>query len=265
MTAVVPVLMYHSITEDPPAATRSLSVRPASLTSQLQFLRDHGFTGLTFGDLCERSRSGAAMPDRPVVLTFDDGYADTHEEALRLLTEYGFPATVFVTTGWLRDAGRWAAGRPPARMMAWTQVQELSDCGIEVAAHSHSHAQLDQLDDRMLRSELTLGKTLVEDRLGRPVPSFAYPFGYSSRRVRHSTESAGYRQAAAVSNDAACASDHAFAVPRLTVRRSTSPAVFARLAFCEELHRVFRFDRALTYGWSLVRRSRYGLRKIRGD
>jgi peptidoglycan/xylan/chitin deacetylase (PgdA/CDA1 family) len=257
--------MYHSVTQDPPASTRSLSVRPADLKWQLRFLRDNGFTGLTFGDLCERAWSGAALPARPVVLTFDDGYADVHEEALPLLAEHGFPATVFVTTGWLRDAGRWAAGRPLARMLGWTQVQELSQSGIEVAAHSHSHAQLDQLDDRMLRSELTLGKALAEDRIDTPVRSLAYPYGYSSRRVRHAAEAAGYRQAAAVSNAAASVAADALAVPRLTVRRSTSPAVFARLAFCDELHRVFRIDRALTTGWSLVRRSRYALGKIRGD
>lgn len=258
--------MYHSVTQDPPAATRSLSVPPASLRSQLGFLRDHGFTGLTFGDLCERTRSEGSLPARPVVLTFDDGYADVHGEALPMLAEHGFPATVFVTTGWVRDAGPWAADRPLDRMLSWTQVQELADSGIEVAAHSHSHAQLDQLGNRMLRSELTLSKRLVEDRLGRSVSSLAYPYGYSSPRVRRAAEAAGYGQAAAVSNAAAHeVIGNAFAVPRLTVRRSTSPAVFARLAFCEDLHRVFRIDRALTYGWSLVRRSRYGLRKIRGD
>lgn len=258
--------MYHSVRQDPPAATRSLSVPPASLRWQLEFLREHGFTGLTFGDLCERSRSAAALPARPVVLTFDDGYADAHEEALPMLAEHGFPATVFVTTGWVRDASPWTSGRPLDRMLSWRQVQELSDSGIEVAAHSHSHAQLDQLGDRMLRSELTLSKRLVEDRLGRSVSSLAYPYGYSSYRVRRAAEAAGYRQAAAVSNAAAHEGiGHAFAVPRLTVRRSTSPAVFAKLALCEDLHRVFRIDRALTSGWSLVRRFRYGLRKIHGD
>lgn len=261
MSSPVPILMYHSVTQDPPAETRSLSVRPADLRWQLQFLRDHGFTGLTFGDLCVRVRSGAAMPERPVVLTFDDGYADTHEEALPLLAEHGFPATVFVTTGWLRDAGRWAAGKPLDRTLGWTQVEELADSGIEIAAHSHSHAQLDQLDDRMLRSELTLGKSLAEERLGRPVPSLAYPYGYSSSRVRRGAEAAGYSQAAAVSNDAADATADAFAVPRLTVRRSTTPEVFSRIVFCEQLNRVFRRDRALTAGFSLVRRSRYAVRK----
>src|SRR5690606_10078661 len=89
MTDHVPVLMYHSVTENPPSATRSLSVRPSDLDWQLRYLRDNGFTGLTFTDMCTRTRKGRALPERPIVLTFDDGYADTHEEALPLLQEYG--------------------------------------------------------------------------------------------------------------------------------------------------------------------------------
>jgi peptidoglycan/xylan/chitin deacetylase (PgdA/CDA1 family) len=263
VTDQVPIVMYHSVTQDPPAATRSLSVRPTDLEWQLRYLRDNNFTGLTFGDLCARSRTGAALPPRPVVLTFDDGYADTHEQALPLLREYEFPATVFVTTGWLRDAGPWAAGHPLDRTMVWTQVKELHDAGIEVAAHSHSHAQLDQLGDQSLREELSLGKKLLEERLDQPVPSIAYPYGYWSSRVRDAVEEAGYEQAAAVANAASCPGRNVFTTPRLTVRRSTSPSAFARIAACEELHRVFAVDRALTNGYSLVRRTRYALRQGR--
>ncbi|MBP2371504.1 polysaccharide deacetylase family protein [Pseudonocardia parietis] len=264
MTNVVPILMYHSVKEDPPATTRNLSVRPEQLRSHLQFLRENGFTGLTFADLCNRARRDACdMPERPIVLTFDDGYADVHEEALPLLAEHGFPATVFVTTGWLRDSGMEAAGRPLDRMMAWTQVRELADAGLEVAAHSHSHPELDQLSDRALRAELIHGRSLLEDRLGIEVPSLAYPFGYSSRRVRDATAEAGYQQAAAVMNAVAERDADPFAVPRLTVRRSTSPALFRRIASCEELHRVFRIDRALTNGWTVVRRSRSLMRRVR--
>jgi peptidoglycan/xylan/chitin deacetylase (PgdA/CDA1 family) len=261
MTGQVPVLMYHSVADDPPAETRSLSVRPADLGRQLRHLRDSGFTGLTFADLWAHSRTGAELPVRPVVLTFDDGYADTHEQALPLLQEYGFPATVFVTTGWLRDAGPRSAGRPLDRTMVWTQVRELHDSGIEVAAHSHSHAQLDQLDGRSLREELSLARLLLEERLGEAVPSLAYPYGYWSRRVRDAVEEAGYEQAAAVANAASRPGRNVFTTPRLTVRRSTTPKDFARIADCADLHRVFAVDRALTNGYSLVRRTRSAIRR----
>jgi peptidoglycan/xylan/chitin deacetylase (PgdA/CDA1 family) len=264
VSLAVPILMYHSVADDPPEATRTLSVRPSQMGAHLRFLRDHGFTGLTFTDLCERVRAGAALPARPVVLTFDDGYADTHGSALPLLVEHGFPATVFVTTGWLRDAGADSAGRPLDRMMGWSQLRELVDSGIEVAAHSHSHPQLDQLDDKALDTELRHSAALLEDRLSTRVSSLAYPFGYSSRRVRKAVATAGYRQAASVANAVAdVGGGDAFAVPRLTVRRTTSPEVFCRIAYGVEVDRVFRTDRALTRGWSVVRWSRSRLRGTR--
>jgi peptidoglycan/xylan/chitin deacetylase (PgdA/CDA1 family) len=263
----VPVLTYHSVSDDPPASTRALSVRPSRLAAQLRFLRDHGFVGLTFGDLCRRVRAGVPLPERPVVLTFDDGYADTHETALPLLVEHGFPATTFVTTGWLRDAGPDAAGRPLDRTMCWSQVRELADAGIEVAAHSHSHAQLDQLGDRDLTAELARSKVLLEDRLGTEVPSLAYPFGYSSPRVRDLVVMTGYRQAAAVDNATAApqavAGRRGYSVPRLTVRRTTSPEVFARIVSADRADTAYRLDHALTRGWWVVRRSQSLLRGVR--
>jgi hypothetical protein len=109
----VPILMYHSIQETPNRSIQGLSVHPRTFAEQLRYLRSEGFTGLTFGELCKRRRDGMPLPERPVVLTFDDGYADFVEKAVPLMIEHGFPATVFVTTGWLADAGPHAAGPPP--------------------------------------------------------------------------------------------------------------------------------------------------------
>ena len=134
----VPVLMYHSVSDAPAAATRALSVRPAMFAAQLRYLRNQGFSGLTFGELCQRRRTRQPLPPRPIVLTFDDGYADLIEEALPIMIEQGFPATVFVTTGWLGGMARYAAGTPLDRMLSWGQLAELSSAGVEVAAHSHS-------------------------------------------------------------------------------------------------------------------------------
>ena len=192
--------MYHSVSDAPAASTRALSVRPAMFGAQLRYLRKQGFSGLTFGELCQRRRSGQPLPARPIVLTFDDGYADLIEEALPIMIEQGFPATVFVTTGWLRDAARYAAGTPLDRMLSWGQLAELSSAGVEIAAHSHSHPQLDQISEPRLRVELAGSRRLLEDRLGHPVCSLAYPYGYSSKRVRAVAREIGYLQAAVVAN-----------------------------------------------------------------
>ena len=260
----IPILMYHAVSVAPSASTRGLSVHPGMLAAQLALLRAENFTALTFTGLAQALRNGGALPERPIVLTFDDGYADFHREALPLLTRYAFPATVFVTTGWVADAGANAAGAPLDRMLSWSQIDEVHSAGIEVAAHSHSHAQLDQLAAGPLELELRTSKTLLEDRTGREVPTLAYPFGYSSARVRDAVRAAGYRHASVVSNVVARAGIDPLALPRLTIRRSTNLQTFRRIVHADRVARVFLADRALTKGWAVVRRSRYAASKICG-
>lgn len=261
----VPVLMYHSVSDAPAASARALSVRPATFAAQLRYLRDEGFSGLTFGDLCQRRRGGQSLPARPIVLTFDDGYADLIEEALPLMLEHGFPATVFVTTGWLRGAARHAAGTPPGRMLTWGQLAELSSAGVEIGAHTHSHPQLDQIRHPRLRAELADSRRLLEGRLGHSVHSLAYPYGYSSKRVRAAARETGYLQAASVANAAARPSCDPFAVPRLTIRRTTSPAAFALIAGQQRISLLYAPAHALTAGRAAVRRTHSALRTITTD
>ena len=261
----VPVLMYHSVSDTPTAPTRALSVRPAMFAAQLRYLRNQGFKGLTFGELCQRRRAGQPLPARPIVLTFDDGYADLIEEALPIMIEQGFSATVFVTTGWLGGAARHAAGTPPDRMLSWGQLAELSSVGVEVAAHSHSHPQLDQISEPSLWVELASSRRLLEDRLGHPVSSLAYPYGYSSKRVRAVAREIGYRQAAVVANAVAPSACDPFRVPRLTIRRSTSLAVFARVVNQQRIRLLYTPAHALTMGWAVVRRTRSALRTPTND
>jgi peptidoglycan/xylan/chitin deacetylase (PgdA/CDA1 family) len=244
----VPVLMYHSI-----GGADRLAVRPEAFAEQMAYLKDNGFTPLPF--------SGRTRPaERPVVITFDDGYADFHEHALPVLDRFGFAATVFVTTGWLHDAGPHAAGRPLGRMLSWRQAEEVAATGVEIGAHSHSHAQLDQLATPALREELRRSRGLLENRLGRPVGAMAYPYGYSSARVRREARACGYTAACAVANAVMGGRHDPFAVPRLTVRAATSLHGFGRALD----GRGFATDHALTKGYAVLRRSRYAARRLRG-
>jgi peptidoglycan/xylan/chitin deacetylase (PgdA/CDA1 family) len=258
----LPVLMYHSVSETPTASTRALSVRPGMFGAQLCSLRRQGFTGLTFGELAQRRRTGQPLPARPIVLTFDDGYADLIEEALPKLIEHGFPATVFVTTGWLRDAGRYTAATAPGRMLSWAELAELSAAGVEVAAHTHSHPQLDRISTAGLQAELGDSKRSLEDRLGCPVRSLAYPYGYSSKRVRTVAREIGYLQAAGVANATAATTCDPFRVPRLTIRRSTSSAAFDSTVNGKRTRLQYAPARVLTAGWAVVRRTRTALEGV---
>lgn len=263
MIESVPILMYHAVGENPSAATRRLSVSPRPLDEQIAYLVEHGYTGMTFSDLADAFETGKALPERPVVVTFDDGYADFADVASPILRRYDFPATVFVTSGWVADAGPNAAGAPLDRMLSWAQVRELAAAGIEIGAHSHSHPELDQLTDVALRAELRVGRALLEDCIGAPVRSLAYPFGYSTPRVRRAARAAGYRCAAAVRNVRAASSDDLFALPRLTIRRSTDYATFDSIMSGGD-KRIFRRDRLLTAGWAAVRSSRRAGKRVLG-
>lgn len=248
--APVPVLMYHSVTARPCRETRRLAVRPEVFARQMTLLAERGFTPVTVSALAAgRDR----LPDRPVAITFDDGYADFHERALPVLDALGFTATVFVTTGWLADAGPQAAGRPLDRTLSWAQVREAAEQGIEIGGHSHSHPQLDRLPEAAVREELTRNKGLLEDRLGRPVTTMAYPYGYSNARVRRAALEAGYGVACAVANRLPRDED-ALALPRLTVRGAMGLGTFARVVEGRDVTRAYAFDRTLTRGYAVVRR-----------
>ncbi|MFF9487238.1 polysaccharide deacetylase family protein [Streptomyces sp. NPDC014676] len=257
----VPILMYHAVAADPNEATRALSVAPEAFAEQMAVLADRGLTPVTTAELAAHWRSGRPLPARPVLVTFDDGYEGVHRHALPVLAGHGFPATLFVSTGWLR--GPYDTGGGLDTMLDWDQVRELAAAGVEIGGHSHSHPQLDRLDEDRLRSELILCKEIVSDQLGSVPASFAYPYGYSSRRVRRAVRETGYAQALAVGNGLARRAQGPYALRRVTVRRSTSAAEFERLVEGRAVARTFARDRALTKGYAMVRRARQARRLIR--
>ncbi|MFG2956859.1 polysaccharide deacetylase family protein [Streptomyces sp. NPDC048291] len=255
----VPILMYHSVATSPNDATRALSVAPEAFAEQMALVGDLGLTPVSTADLCAGWRSGGPLPDRPVLITFDDGYEGVHRHALPVLAKHGFVSTLFVSTGWIR--GAYDTGGGLDAMLDWDQVRELAGTGCEIGGHSHTHPQLDQLDDDRLRTELVRSREIVTDELGAPPSSFAYPYGYSSRRVRQAVRDAGYAQALAVGNGLARRRQGPFALQRVTVRRSTDAAEFARLLEGRSIARNFAKDRALTKGYAVLRRARQVRRK----
>jgi len=253
----VPVLMYHEVNE-PAQAWSRLAVSPAAFREQLAYLHDAGCTTLTAGRLAALLAAGDQVPPRTVVLTFDDGFEDFHRHAVPALAWHGFTATVFVTTGWVRDAGAAAAASRPGHMLSWAQVAEVTSAGMEVGAHSCEHPKLDQLPAGRLRDELYGSKARLEDELGIPVPGLAYPYGYSNAAVRQTARAAGYGYGYAVRNTMTHPGSDLFALPRLTVHHATGLPEFRRLVTGQLAFSMVR-DRALTASWSVVRRSRAAL------
>ncbi|MCT9093128.1 polysaccharide deacetylase family protein [Streptomyces sp. ASQP_92] len=255
-TEPVPILMYHAVAHSPAEAVFGLSVSPDAFADQMELLAELGCTPVTTAELAYAWRTAGSLPRRPVLITFDDGYEGVHRHALPVLATYGFTSTLFVSTAWLRGAHD--EGDAPDTMLDWDQVRELAAAGTEIGGHSHSHPQLDQLPDDRLWFETLRCKEILTGELGERPVSFAYPYGYSNRRVRRTVRSAGFSQALAVGNALAERRQGPYALKRMTVRRTTVLDEFERLVLGSgrDIARTFAGDRALTRGYALVRRAR---------
>ena len=248
----VPVLMYHEIA-DVTASSSGLAVAPEAFADQLAYLQDAGFTAVTAGALGKILAGGAgALPERPVVLTFDDGYRDFYSRALPLLKQYGHTATVFQTTGWvgIELGPRW--------MLNWRELAEIAEAGIEIGAHSHGHPELDRLSGDKLRDELDAPRRMLEDKLGFAVPGLAYPFGLWNAKVRRAAREAGYAYAYAIGNAMATSRSDLFTLPRLTVDHTTTMEQFGAMVNGHDTLTV-RLDRARSRVFSVVRRAKVSL------
>ncbi|MBT2490326.1 polysaccharide deacetylase family protein [Streptomyces sp. ISL-96] len=252
--------MYHAVGHRPAKAAYGLSVSPEAFAEQMELLGERGFTPLTTAQLGAAWRGGGKLPGRPVLITFDDGYEGVHRHALPALAKHGFASTLFVSTGWLR--GPYDGGGAPDTMLDWDQVRELAAAGTEIGGHSHTHPQMDQLPDDELWFETLRCREIITEELGvRPV-SFAYPYGYSSRRVRRTVRETGFAQSLAVGNALAARCQGPYALERVTVRRKTGIEEFERLVEGRPLARDFAGGRMLTKGYAMVRRARAAGRKV---
>ena len=253
----VPILMYHEISPaGRPAA--GWPCHPGAFAEQLAYLHDAGFQTVTAGRLAEvLAGAPGGLPDRAVVLTFDDGFEDFHRRALPLLDRYGYTATVFVTTGWVQDAGRDAAGRRPGRMLSWSQVAEAAGAGMEVGAHSWRPPSA-----RPAARGRAPARNCTPARRSWRTGSAARCPGWPTRSGTPAPGSGGSpgkratSYACAVSNTLPARAADLLALPRLTVRRSTTLQVFEQISQGSNVARLYRRDRALTKGYAVARRAR---------
>jgi peptidoglycan/xylan/chitin deacetylase (PgdA/CDA1 family) len=252
----IPILMYHSIADEPPRAFRRFAVAPAQFAAQMRALVANGFHTVTVGDLVEARAGRAILPPRPIVLTFDDGFADFHSSAAPILFRFGLRATLYVVAGLVGATSAWlAAGDGGAQKLAsWAQLRELAANGVEIGSHTLSHPALDIMTESAARSEIAGSKRAIEDRLGRPVETFAYPYGFKSPRVRALVEEAGYASACAVAYRTSSDADDRLALPRLIVPGGMNAAAFDRLL--EGAPPIATLvDRARSHTYALMRRA----------
>ncbi|MEU3663652.1 polysaccharide deacetylase family protein [Streptomyces sp. NPDC032940] len=240
--------------DEPPDWIAEFTVGPREFAAHLDAIVDSGRTPVTIGAVADHFAGRAPLPPRPVLLTFDDGFADLPGPTAEALADRSLPATAYLTTGAVTPGGR--SLLPPAPMMTLGQAAELERAGMEIGSHTVTHAQLDTLSGKALAYELRVSKDMLEDALGRPVRHLAYPHGYNSPRVRAMSARAGYETATAVRHALSSDRDERYRIARLIVRRGHTVAdVRAWLSGGGARVAPYR-DGPRTVGWRWYRRAR---------
>ena len=253
----VPVLMYHSIDTHASPAFGRYVLAPRDFRAHLDHLVDHGFTTLTAAALARARRRGDALPHRPVVLTFDDGYRDFLVAVLPELVRRGLTATLFVPTAFVGATARWlrGCGEQDRPLLGWSELRAVAEAGVEVAAHSHTHPQLDRLPATRVRAEAATSRVALEDALGTSVQGFAYPYGYWDRSARQAVRAAGFGYACQVGERTSSATDDPWSVPRHSIDAGTGVPGLTRLLGASTTGRAAHARAALgRVGWRTARR-----------
>jgi peptidoglycan/xylan/chitin deacetylase (PgdA/CDA1 family) len=258
--SVVPVFLYHSVSDDSPPWLAQFTVSPRTFVEQLDMIAGSGLHVVPLRQLVAALLGGPPVPPRSAVLTFDDGYADFASTVAPLLAARGLPSTLYVTTGALRGDGRPPGGGPfpSVTTLSWAQVRELDAAGVEIGGHTVTHPQLDTLTRTSVREEVAGCKRRIEDALGHRVDAFAYPHGYSSRTVRGLVRQAGWTSAAAIRAASAFSSerDDPLRFARLMVQADTGRDRFALWTGGEGAPVAPFAEGARTRGWRAYRRAR---------
>lgn len=183
----VPVLMYHRIDtlterEAVNPITRDLTVSPESLEREIRMLSERGFAFVTAGEVARAVVGHRPLPVRAVAITMDDGYEDSFTEAMPILRKYGAVATVFVVVGTVGTPGH----------VTWDELREMNRLGFDCGSHMVNHRDLTKLSPERVRYEMVVSKAALEQRLGVPILTAAYPGGDYSPSVMEQARAAGY-------------------------------------------------------------------------
>ncbi|MDQ6713528.1 MAG: polysaccharide deacetylase family protein [Candidatus Dormibacteraeota bacterium] len=206
----VPILYYHYIRINPSPKDRlgfSLSTPPAAFRAQMQYLADHGFHVISLHQAVLAIKNHSGLPSRPVVLTFDDGYADFFTTAVPILQSHGFTATAFVISGRMGSAG----------FMTPSQVAAADGLGFTIGAHTVDHVALAAQAPARATWEMKQSKLALEGLLGHPVIDFAYPYGSFNQYDMAQAKSLGFETAASTMYGTAHTAGQLFELSRMRI------------------------------------------------
>ncbi len=192
-SSTLPILMYHSISDDPEPGVHPyyrVCTSPRRFTDQMQWLKDNGYQGVTLAAGLAWLNSQPLPPHlltsstKPVALTFDDGFRDFYTAAFPILLQHGFRASMFLPTAFVGDERRAFRPRGSSRLstirdcLTWSEVRELHAAGIQFGSHTVNHPKLVDLALSEIESEISNSKSVIEHQLSASITTFAYPYAF---------------------------------------------------------------------------------------
>jgi peptidoglycan/xylan/chitin deacetylase (PgdA/CDA1 family) len=200
--ATVPILMYHHIGVSPVGS--QYYVTPEKFTEQMWLLHAWDYTTITTTMLAEAIREGAELPPRPVLITFDDGNLDNYTKAFPLMQVYGFTGVLYIVGNYIGVDN----------YLSVAQIKEMAGAGWEIGSHTMNHHDLTKLSDIQKKYEIADSREFLEEKLGMPIATFAYPFGMSDCGIMNMVYSAGYTAAMGLGPTNNQCTEHLFSMYR---------------------------------------------------
>lgn len=204
--AGVPILAYHKVGD----TDEAYSVAPADFERQMAWLAGHGYTAVSLTDLLGHLTAGKALPAKPIVITFDDGYEDNYLTALPIMEKHGMKATVFVITD--------SVGQAP--YMDWDQIRAMRSRGTEMGSHTLAHRVLTDLPPAERLRDARASKEALEWQLNTRIRFLAYPFGKFDPATADAARQAGYLGACSTLTGLNRPGDDVYALKRINIPRS---------------------------------------------
>lgn len=227
-TLKLPILMYHYISDPPAGADEyrtDLSVSPAAFREQMTYLRDNGYTPVDLYALSTAIVGYSELPDKPVIITFDDGYIDNYDNAFPILQEFGFQGTFFIISEFV-DRGR-------EGYMDWGMIEELARAGHRIESHSRTHPNLTEKDHDGLIWEILGAQETIAAHIGYRPRYFCYPGGDYNEATIQVLRDLDYWGAVTTASGSWHGFNNRFEWERLRLHNFTTITDFARLVDLE--------------------------------
>jgi peptidoglycan/xylan/chitin deacetylase (PgdA/CDA1 family) len=224
--------MYHRVGTAHDASERKYCVAPVRFADQMKVLAKNGYQAVTIEDFIAWIEGRRDLPNGSFMLTFDDGFMGVHDHAAPVLTELGWPATVFLVSALIGEQDEWSHhdSSNAATYPLLDQSHILAMTKQEFSFHSHSrrHADLTQLTDAALEDEVAGSRGELAALLGTPPDFLAYPYGRFDDRVVDCARRAGYRAAFSVLSGFNRPGNDPFHIRRLDVFGTDTPTMLLR-------------------------------------